>query len=320
MTTVPAYISVTTPVTQAIDRVKLLLFRPFDLGKWFTVGFGAWLATLGRGGGGGLNYSSHHERRFNDVESFRQWTNHARDYVMSNLNWILPLAIAIALFVIALVVLLTWLHSRGEFMFLHCVALNKAEIDVPWNRHAAGANSLFCFRIVVWLISLLPIVPLLAFTGITAFRLVNEAGAIADILLGLIPLVLMFVAVFVFFFLIRKLTIDFVVPIMFLRGTKCLAAWSEFLGLLSMNVGHFIVYLLFQIVLAIVLGMIVLAAFLVTCCIACCVVMIPYVGTVLLLPIFTFKRSYSLYYLAQFGPQYDVFTSMASPTPQAPVA
>ena len=35
--------------------------------------------------------------------------------------------------------------------------------------------------------------------------------------------------------------------------------------------------------------------------------MLPYVGTVLLLPVLMFKRCYSLYFLAQFGRDYDVF-------------
>jgi hypothetical protein len=33
------------------------------------------------------------------------------------------------------------------------------------------------------------------------------------------------------------------------------------------------------------------------------------------LPVLVFKRAYALYYLAQYGPQYDVFP--APPTPQA---
>jgi len=28
-----------------MDRVKRLLFQPFDLGKWFMIGFGAWLGA-----------------------------------------------------------------------------------------------------------------------------------------------------------------------------------------------------------------------------------------------------------------------------------
>jgi hypothetical protein len=41
---------------------------------------------------------------------------------------------------------------------------------------------------------------------------------------------------------------------------------------------------------------------------------IPYIGTVLLLPVLVFKRSYPLYFLRQFGPGYDVFP----PAPSAP--
>ena len=73
------------------------------------------------------------------------------------------------------------------------------------------------------------------------------------------------------------------------------------------------VYILFQIVLSIAIGMVVVGAVIVTCCIAACVMALPYLGTVLLLPVLVFERSYSLYYLAQFGPAYNVF-----PTPPPP--
>ena len=112
------------------------------------------------------------------------------------------------------------------------------------------------------------------------------------------------------FLLIRKFTMDFVVPIMYLRGNRCLEAWREFRPLLSANVGNFALYILFQIAISIVLGMMVLAI-LIVCCILCCFLMIPYVGAVVLLPITMFKRAYSLYYLAQYGPSYNVFQPAA---------
>ena len=34
---------------------------------------------------------------------------------------------------------------------------------------------------------------------------------------------------------------------------------------------------------------------------------IPFVGTVLMLPIYVFQRSYSLFYLAQYGPEFNAF-------------
>src|SRR2546430_46045 len=53
----PQSISLTLPVSQAVYRVKRLLFEPFDFGKWFVIGFCAWLAELGRGGvGAGLKF------------------------------------------------------------------------------------------------------------------------------------------------------------------------------------------------------------------------------------------------------------------------
>ena len=58
MTIYPTEISVTAPVGQALDRVKRMLFQPFDLGKWFVIGFCAWLAGLGESGGGGGGGSS----------------------------------------------------------------------------------------------------------------------------------------------------------------------------------------------------------------------------------------------------------------------
>ncbi len=77
-------------------------------------------------------------------------------------------------------------------------------------------------------------------------------------------------------------------------------------GLLSRNAGNFILYFLFQILLAIAIAVLVLAVVLVTCCIAGCLFAIPYLGTVLLLPILVFQRSYSIYYLAQYGSEYAV--------------
>ncbi len=103
-------------------------------------------------------------------------------------------------------------------------------------------------------------------------------------------------------------------PILFLRGGKCLAAWREFGGLLADNAGLFTLYILFQIVLGMAIGIIVFGAIVITCCIAGCLMAIPYIGTVLLLPVLVFKRSYPLYFLRQFGPGYDVFPP-ASPAP-----
>ena len=81
------------------------------------------------------------------------------------------------------------------------------------------------------------------------------------------------------------------------------------------NFWKFVLYVLFQIVLNLVIGIMILLAILVTCCVAGCLMALPFVGTVVLLPVLVFKRAYPLYYLAQHGAQYEVFP--VAPTPPA---
>jgi len=301
----PQHVSVALPVGQAIERVKRVLFQPFDLGKWFAIGFCAWLTNLGRGGfHGNYNFGPGHGGGAGHI---RQWGEQARDYVTNNLIWILPLAAAVVLLGVAIWVLVIWLSSRGRFMFLHCVALDQAEVAVPWRRFAREANSLFWFRLVVGLVGLVATLPPVAVIVITGWRMIERSELSVSGILELVGVGLLLLVVGAVFWVVAKLTTDFVVPIMFRRGGGCLPGWGVLLGLLAGNLGRFILYFLFQIILALAIFVLVLTAVLMTCCIFGCLAAIPYLGTVLLLPIFVFRRSYSACYLAQYGPEYDVF-------------
>ncbi len=316
MTPQPISVSVTSPVSAAIGRVKRLLFQPFDLGKWFVIGFCAWLAQLGEGGANfRYNFGSWNRRGGGGGrEQFEQ----VRDYVINNLSWILPLAVAFVVLGLSLWVVFTWLSSRGRFMFLHCVALDKAEVEVPWHKFVREGNSLFRFRIVLGLIAMVPMLPLTVLIGMAVFRMVDRGSPSVEGVLEVIGLGLVMGGFGILFAVIAKFTKDFVAPIMFLRGRTAREAWVELLGLLSANAGSFVLYLLFQVVLALAIGAMFLIVVVVTCCIAGCLLALPYLGTVLALPILTFSRCYSLYYLAQFGPQYDVFPPPAPPAPGFP--
>jgi hypothetical protein len=307
-------ISVTEPVTQAIDRVKHLLFRPFDAGKWFAVGFCAWLAYLGTGGGTGLRVPG---RNYGHGTSFRQVVERVRDYVQDNLYWIVPVGIAVLVLALLLGVVLAWLRSRGEFMFLHCVARNTAQVAGPWREFTREGNSLFGFRLVLMLVAIVLAWPVLIVGGIKIYGMYFEGDWTSRGILQCVGLGLFVIFVGIVQAIVGKLTSDFVVPIMFLRRKRCLEAWREFGGLLAAAPGEFIVYFLFQIVLAIAIFVLVLAVVLVTCCIAGCLLVLPYLGTVLFLPVLVFNRAYSLHYLAQFGPEYDVFAPPPAP-PQLP--
>jgi len=299
-----ANISVTAPVQMAIERVKSLLFCPFDLGRWFTIGFCAWLAHLGDAGfHANFNFPSEHP----SGADFHEEMERAKEFVMGNLYWIVPLAVGLIVFFIALGVALLWLNSRGKFMFLHCVASGKAEVTEPWRDFSRQGNSLFLFRLVLGVLAMIPMLPLVVMIVVEIYRMfARKSVDVADIAVTVVC-ALGLLAFGLVFAVIGKLLKDFVVPIMFLRRSGCVAAWREFLRLLGDNLGNFVVYLLFQIVLAMAIGMIILFVILLTCCCAGCLLLIPYLGTVLLLPVLAFQRAYSLCYLAQYGREYNVF-------------
>ncbi|MBC8468177.1 MAG: hypothetical protein H8D56_01795 [Planctomycetes bacterium] len=301
------HVSVIDPIGQAFEKVKTILFRPFDLGKWFIIGFCAWLANLCSGGGGGGGGGRGGRGSYDVHEGLGQ----AKHFVLENLHWIIPVAVVVVVFGIVVWLFLTWLSSRGRFMFLHCVAQNKAEVSTPWTKFRQHANSLFLFRIVLGLIGFVAVgLPILLAVGCIVMMIAGD-GAIAIGVFGLIIIGLIILVGAIIFGLISKFTMDFVVPIMFLRTTSCTAGWREFLTILSVNKGHFLLYILFQIVIGIAIGAIKTMGFCIGCCL-CCVsflLLIPYIGTVILLPIHVFTRSYSLLYLKQFGPEFDVFSS-----------
>jgi hypothetical protein len=310
-----APVSVIEPVGKAIEEVRVILFRPFSLEKWFTIGFCAWLAYLGAGGGGGGNKF---QVPGNDAASQFE---HAKEWFIANLAWIIPVACITIAVVILIGLVMCWLSSRGQFMFLHCVAKNKAEVSIPWTVYSSHGNSLFLFRIAFGLISFVIVALYMIIAGLCVFALSAGSGPgfkiamIIGLVFGVFGLILLVIVLAV----IKKFTLDFVVPIMYLRTQRCVTAWREFLEILSARKGALFVYILFQFVIGMGISAVVLTLALVTCCCACCFMMIPYIGTVILLPILVFKRAYSLHYLRQFGSDFDVFAPEETAVIQTPV-
>jgi hypothetical protein len=293
-------ISVIDPVNDAFNRVKLLLFEPFEMKKWFVIGFCAWLATLGKGGGGGGgNYSN-----TPGGGNFDEFKN----VIINHLPVVIIVGTIIILFILAITLLVLWLSSRGKFMFLHCIANNKAEVKVPWHKYRSEANSLFVFRFAAGIIAFI-VIALLVGTVIFGVVLLGGSGGqmgfigIPAIVVSILFLIPIAIAIAVFF----KFINDFVVPIMYINRCTCTEGLGQFWELLKLNKWNFTLYVLFQILIGIVISTIIIAVVCMTCCIAGCLMVIPYIGTVVLLPVLVFARSYSLYYFGQYGRSYNVF-------------
>lgn len=315
MNPLPPNISVAVPISQAFDWTQRTLFKPFDLYRWLAIGFTAWLATLGEswgGGGGGGGRGGGNAQGMNDWNPRESW-NEARAYIADNLSWLVPTAILALVVVVALSLLILWLSSRGRFMFAHNVALNRADVVVPWRDYQRHGNSLFLFRVVVALVGFVFSAPLLVLGGVAGFSMIIAEKVSAGPMLLAVVSGLVLVVIGIAFAVVEKLTKDFVVPIMWMRQPSCRSAWGEFGTLLRSRPGNFALYILFHILLTLGAAVLIIALILITCCIAGCLFALPYLGTVFLLPYYVFFRSYSLLYLAQYGPDYDVFRIPVGP-------
>jgi len=304
-------ISVTEPIGWALTRTGRMLFKPFEWRKWFVLGFCAWLANLGEGGGPNVNLrggvpggpSGGGPGPFDPV----------LDWGREHVGLVILVAVVVLVAFLAIGLVLTWLSSRGKFMFLDGVVRNRGAVVEPWHRFRTPGNSLFGFRVVFGLAALAVVLLIggaglaIAWPDIQAERF--GAMAIAGILTG----ALLMTPFIVILGIVVLLLEDFVVPVMYLRGVRTLAAWGiVWREILPGNFWKIVLFYLMRIVLG--LGIAVVA--IVATCFTCCLTIIPYLGTVILLPIFVFMRSYSVYFLQQFGPGWQFFPVGEAPSPQ----
>jgi MFS family permease len=300
------YIQYIEPLTRGWNRMKKALFQPFDLAKWFTIGFTAFLASLLDGNGGGGNNTNIGNRRQGNLDDFFNFPAIAWDWLNENPFWF-SLILAGVVFVFAVVIVLAWLSSRGKFMFLHNVVHNAAEVKKPWYEYRREGNSLFLWRLVYGLI----VFAVVMFSFVYAFLHFRDAYyesyRLSETLFSMLGIVIYLFILFAFTAYISLFLKDFIVPIMYKHRLSAMQAWYKFLPLMSRHIGHFILYGLFVLVLIILVVIAVVLFGFFTCCIGFFLLIIPYIGSVVLLPISYTFRAFSLEYLAQFGDAYNLF-------------
>ena len=111
---------------------------------------------------------------------------------------------------------------------------------------------------------------------------------------------------------------SFVAPIMYKNNIKTTQAWSLFLSLFKRYPFHFTLYGLLVFVMTILSVIFIVVAGLLTCCVGFLLLIIPYIGTVITLPIWYTFRAFSLEFLTQFGPEYELFPPAEVSSARAP--
>jgi hypothetical protein len=304
------------PLSRAWKRMKLALFKPFDIHKWFVVGFNAFLAGLmdATNGSGGARGGKH-----TNFGEFIHFPRTAWGWLMNHPGWAIAILFA-AVVVLIVVVVITWASSRGVFMFLASVVHDRVEIARPWREYRKEGNSLFVWRLVFGIVCSVFFAALIAFFFIEGAALYDGGFGRAVpigliVLLGLLALAFLLVCGYITLFLK-----DFVAALMFKNRITAVQAWRLFLGLFGKHAFHFLGYGILVFLLMLLFVFVVIVAGLVTCCIGWILLVIPYIGTVVTLPVWYTLRAFGLEFLAQFGAEYDVFPLPAVPAAPAPAA
>jgi hypothetical protein len=303
------------PLFKAWDRMKKALFQPFDIRRWFVVGFTAFLAGLIRGGPS-TNFSGGRNREIAGLPDIHEWPGRVMDWIhVHPIIFVLILCAVVLAIILALV--LTWLASRGTFMFLDNVVADRALVVAPWRQYKSLGNSLFLWRVGFGFVCFFVTLPLVIL-GFLTFLPFAQGHAPERYLLSFLGILAAGLLLFIVVMYISMLTNNFVVPIMYKHNLRAMAAWGAFMPLLANHLLHFILYGLFLLVLIIVTGIAILVTGCFTCCLLFLILLIPYIGSVVLLPVTYAYRAFSLEFLAQFGPDYDLFPAPPPPSPPLP--
>lgn len=311
-------LNVIAPFGPSWNRMIAVLFRPFDIGRWFVLGFGAFLASLGEGGGG--NFSNFGNWGSSDPSpdgaAIPQPMVDAHAWILGHWGWILAGALVLLPVLAAFWGVLTWLSSRGHFILLDNLLRNRAEIGGPWTAFKNEANSLFKWRFGVNMASAIIVWgPLLYGT----WRLLDTAVAAREFTVDFWIIVLAMGAWFILailsvvpFMLVLR---DFVPVIQWHRripaGEALKVFWRE---VLPGNFWSLNLYYLWLAVLWIGAGVVMMIGI---CC-TCCIGGLPYLSSVLFLPVLALFRLYPAYYLAQLGKGWELVETDRPDQPTPP--
>ena len=290
-------IEIFKPFGEAFELMKKILFQPFDLKKWLVIGFAAWLANLGGGGGsGGFNYS---DNRHEDAQKLNETISQIPQPIL-----ITGICVLVCV-VLLLIVLFAWLRARGRFIFVDCIVRNRAAIVEPWKEFRAEGNSFFLFSLLV-VLALFAVIVIAGLILIVPFiPWGNQAQPGVAFWIGLSLLI--FVAVCLVF--VWAMASQLMVTIMYRQRCPARLAFAQAVDLVTSHPGPILLYVLFLLLLGVAVVMISCAV----ACATCCVAAIPYVGTVILLPVSVTLGAFSLLFLRQFGSDYNVWAASIPP-------
>lgn len=305
-------ISCTAAVEHAWERMKTLLFKPFSLKTWLLLAWCAWLANFGNGFNFNVNVdmpapleNSFNEYSAGNKEPLNELIRSAIEKITD--PKIILIAVAVILLVAIISLALIWVRSVSEFVFLDNLINRTGKFRQPFKKYSSLGTSSFWWRLIFSIGSGLFMLMAVALPLVLSIGWIQQCISEKTFTMpDAIPMtgILLAFALSMFAALIIVLIdfffTEFIVPIMYLKGAKSMESSLVFWDMLRAHAWTFTKYVLLSFVLRLASGLIIIIAILASCCLLAIPLAIPYVGTVVMLPILVFFRLFGLELLNQF--------------------
>jgi len=297
----PSEVSIMKAMEAGWGRMVRMLFKPFDISLWCMMGLAAWILSFGQSG----------EPLGTTIRLFTEFYGKGDHSAASGLPWangfgavhtgLLFIAGGVLILVLGLTLVIQWLSCRARFVVLDQIVHKRGDFVGPWRRYATQGLSLFGWRLAFGFIAAgivggIAAMVIMSVGGFPAFRQPSGIDWKVIIMAAMVLLPLLLVLAF-----IVSLLDNFVVPIMYWEECTATAAWKIFLHMARGYTAPIMNYFLMQFVLGLALAGVII----ITCC-GFCTLLIPYVGSVVLLPATVFMQCYTLAFIAQINPRYSI--------------
>lgn len=291
-------VSVTDPLTRALDLMVSILFKPFRFGRWFGLGFLFFLSV------NLFTPAAVIAAQFivPVIEGFirNDWGPRMLDWYLGNTVKVWSIGIGALLTLGLLLTLLSWVRSRAIIMFMHGVAASTGNVPEAWAESRVAGNSLFLWRILISTLVLLGILvaSLILWLGMLVAAPGSGVGGSDLPVWAIITASVVAILSLVIGGFINAIVDVVVVPAMYVRRASMGATWRALRAeLFPGQFWNFVAFVLFQYVLNIGTQAAIQFILFVTCFIAT----IPYLGSTLLLPAVIPLVAYRLAFYQQWG-------------------
>ncbi|MDD5704558.1 MAG: DUF4339 domain-containing protein [Kiritimatiellae bacterium] len=293
-------------------RMRSILFKPFDLARWFSIGFCGWLSFIG-GNGCHSNFDPDLLRKgsggSNEVQLdalFQQVRDWLASHPMASAGMITGIIVGVIIGVLFAVFFL-WLRAHGSLMLLHRLSHPRATIRESWHVADRVAPSLFRWRLGLGVCGFLLFAAIVVGAVVSLGVNVLRAGSWQALVGAVTPLWLAgwtggLVTLLCVWLTLASLSYHFVEPVMYGRQVSVWKAWQTVADLCRQEPGAVLRYYLCQMAWTFLAGTAIVVFILCTCCLGLILLVVPFINATTLLPYLLFNRGLGPSFLARWRP------------------